>query len=81
MELYIAGFLISAFLFTGAIFADLQAPRYGYEFNKKSERSDLGVALWTSLMFAMFWPVGWIAVVCITGFLQHGWRLWTEQPE
>lgn len=73
MIFLLIGYLICSFLCYGMLFATAQGmfPRIARE----KYQEDLGLSLLMGLTVGMLGPVGVLAVLLITGFAKHGFKV------
>jgi hypothetical protein len=73
LTIYLCGFAVTWLYSVGTLFAHFQGawPTLAV----KDWRQDLGVAVLISVLVSVAWPIGWLIPLCMSGFMEHGWRI------
>ncbi len=67
-DYYILGAIICAAVMSGWLYSDFEAIH-------SDPRENAGAAILFAIFLSLVWPIGVIAIFCLTGFAQHGcWK-------
>ncbi len=79
--MFFAGWLISAVVVYGTLFAYLQGACSCSQQAQADRRGDIGLSVLTGCGYGCLGPIGIFIAACLSGFWEHGWRLADERIE